>query len=147
LKGHPITTGRPCSDIHCAIRSLGQLSHSANSGEDTDSLFYPVDAVSTESASIADKLQVAPLGNNIDICLTSLISFIAGYILRFIVLHACSFCNVGAPADLLFERDVVINTCTKVLAQPYLTLLKVHFAPIGLRKRFRQCLHALTYLT
>jgi hypothetical protein len=31
----------------------------------------------------------------------------------------------------------VINTCTKVLALLYLTLLKVLFAPIGLRKCFR----------
>jgi hypothetical protein len=29
------------------------------------------------------------------------------------------------------------NTCTKVLALLYLTLLKVLFAPIGLRTRFR----------
>src|SRR5919107_962433 len=137
LKGHPITTGRPWSVIHCAIRPLDQLSHSINSGEDTDFLSYSIDAVPTESASIADNLQVAPLGNNIDICLTLLISFIAGYILPFIVLACVRFCNVDAPADRLFERDIVINICTKVLALLYLTLLKMLFAPIGLRKRFR----------
>src|SRR5215216_6871236 len=101
LKGHPITTGRPWSVIHFAIRPLGQLSHSVNSGEDTDSLSYSIDAVPTESASIADNLQVASLGNNINICLTLLISFIAGCILRFIVLHACSFCNAGALTELI----------------------------------------------
>jgi hypothetical protein len=31
----------------------------------------------------------------------------------------------------------VINTCTKVCELLYLALLKVLFAPIGLRKRFR----------
>src|SRR5919107_2374717 len=91
LKGHPITTGRPWSVIHCAIRLLGQLSHSANSGEHKDSLSYPIDAVSSQSASIADQLQVAPLGNSIDIRLSLLISFIAGYILRFIVLPRMQF--------------------------------------------------------
>ena len=85
--------------IHCAIRALGQLSHSANSGEDTDSLSYSVGAFSTDSASIADRLQVAVLGNNTNICLTLLISFVTKDILRRIVVYACSFCNTGAPAE------------------------------------------------
>jgi hypothetical protein len=37
----------------------------------------------------------------------------------------------------LFQCGVVTSTCTKVLALLYLALLKVLFAPIDLRTRFR----------
>jgi hypothetical protein len=46
----------------------------------------------------------------------------------------------------LMQRSTT-NTCTKVLALLYLTLLKVLFAPIGLRTHFRPWFAGVTFLT